>query len=60
MNIKMTLDSVHEFQYRLAAFLAKLELQEYPKQYEHHLSESKQNLEYLASYRKQKKEQSSK
>ena len=56
-HICMTLDSAHALQYRLAEFLAHQELIDYPKDEElaeKHLIESKQNLEYLASYRNSK------
>lgn len=57
MRLSMTLPSAYDFQYRLAAFLADLELQEYPIETEKEplgINEGRQTLEALAFFSKSK------
>jgi len=57
-HVCMSLDSAYDLQYRLAAFLAYLELKEYPPERDDEdqgVMEGRQTLESLASYRKSKR-----
>ena len=57
-HVCMTLDSAYDMQYRLAAFLAHLEVGEYPEEVENEeprLTQSRQSLKDMASTRKSKR-----
>ncbi len=56
-HVSMSLDSIYDLQYELAAFLAQVELEEYPREREDEISgimEGRNVLEALAHYPKAK------
>lgn len=53
LQVSLSVDSAYDMQYMLAAFLAKLELQEYPREQEEEATgifEGRQTLESLACF----------